>query len=90
VDRRRVLVEIAEMVLAELPGRVTLILEEVRDGRRPVWDAVGGAGTADGEQPRPKRMLAEDERRATRSATLLPVGTGEQRASWAMRSMLGV
>ena len=84
------LVEIAEMVLAELPGRVALILEEVGDGRRPVSDAVGGGGRADDEQPRPERMLAEDERRAARSATLLPVGTGEQRASWAMRSMLGV
>ena len=90
VQRGQVLVLIAKVVLAELAGRVTLLLEEVGDGRRPVRDAVRAARHADGQQARTERMLPEDERCAARGATLLRVGISEQRPFLAIRSMFGV
>jgi hypothetical protein len=37
---RQLFVAIAKMILSELTTRVALILEQVRDGWRPVWDAM--------------------------------------------------
>ena len=79
VHRRQVLVLIAEVVLAELSGRVALLLKEVGNGRRPVRDALRAARHADGQQARTERMLSEDERRPTGGAALLGVGVGEER-----------
>src|SRR3990170_5005531 len=80
MHRRQMLVAVAEVVLAELAGRVTLLLEQVGDCRRPFGDALRRARHADGEQTCAERVLAEDERRASRGAALLGVGVGEQRA----------
>ena len=77
VDRGQVLVEVAEMVLAELPGRVAQRLEQLGDR-----DVLGlqpdvGAWHADLAQPRAEHALAGDERRPPRRAALLAVGIGE-------------
>ena len=77
---RQMLVVVAEMVLAELPGRITLRLHDVGNCRHPIRDAMGIAGHADGEQAGAERLLAEDERCASGGAALLPVGIGEDRS----------
>ncbi|MCY1369415.1 hypothetical protein D9M69_564550 [compost metagenome] len=74
------LVAVAEVVLAELAGGVALLLHRVAEGRRPVGDAVLGAGHADGQQAGAERMLAEGEGGTAGGAGLLAVGVGEQRA----------
>ena len=58
MHRRQVLVAIAEMVLAELAGRVTEALEHLRDGHVFGLDAQGGARHADLGQARADRLLA--------------------------------
>ncbi len=80
VHGRQMLVAVPEVVFAELAGDVALLLQQVRDGRRPVGDAVIAAGHADGQQASAKRMLPENERRAPRRAALLRISIGEQRA----------
>ena len=77
MHRRQVRVAVAEVVLAELAGRVALRLEQVGDGRRPVGDALRRAGHADGQQAGAERVLAQDERRPARRAALLRVGVGK-------------
>jgi hypothetical protein len=87
---RQVLVTVAEVVLAELPGRVALFLERRRDRRisRPQTEVA--TGHPDLGQSCPDRVLSADERRATRGAALLAVVVGEPAPSSAIRSMLGV
>ena len=77
---RQMLVVIAEMVLAELAGRVALGLHDIGDRGHPVRDAVRVSRHADGQQAGTERLLAEDERRTTRGTALLPIGVGEHRA----------
>ena len=77
---RQVLVLIAQVVLAELPGRVTLRLQRIGDRRHPVRDAVRIARHADGQQAGAKRLLPEDEGRPPGGAALLAVGVREERA----------
>ncbi|MNQ93271.1 hypothetical protein D3C85_1087290 [compost metagenome] len=77
---RQVLVAVAHMVLAELPGRIALLLHHIANGGRPIRDAMLGAGHANGQQPGAKRMLAEEKSRASGGTGLLAVGMGEQRA----------
>ena len=80
VHGRQILVEIAQMVLAELAGGVTLVLEELRnrhglslEADRCGWDAdLGQAGAID--------ALPGDEGRAAGGAGLLTVGVGEHHA----------
>jgi hypothetical protein len=79
VSGRQVLVLVAEVVLAELAGRIAVRLEQVRDRRRPVRDAVRRAGHPDREQAGPERVLPKDERGPPGGAGLLAVGVGEQR-----------
>src|SRR5215470_845695 len=75
----QVLVAVAQVILAELAGDVSLLLEQIGDGGRPGRDALRRAGHADGEETRAEGMLAEDERRAAGRAALLGVGIGEER-----------
>ncbi|MOA19202.1 hypothetical protein D3C78_1395660 [compost metagenome] len=77
---RQVLVAVAHMVLAELPGRIALLLHHIANGGRPIRDAMLGAGHANGQQPGAKRMLAEEKSRASGGTGLLAVGMGEQHA----------
>ena len=76
----RILVQVAEMVLAELPGRVALRLQNCRDRHGLVRHADVGAGLADGGQAGADRQFAGDEIGATRGATRLGVVVGEQHA----------
>ena len=64
VDRRDELVAVAEVVLAELPGRIALRLEQVGDRRVLGGEPLGGAREADLQQTGADRRLAGDERRA--------------------------
>ena len=58
VQRRQVLVQVAEVVLAELPGGVALRLEGGGDRAGLVRHADVGAGLADGRQARAQGNLA--------------------------------
>ena len=80
VNRRQVLVQIAEVVLAELAGGVTLRFE--RGGKRAGLgrEADVRARLADGGQARAQWNLAGDEVRATRRAACFGVVVGEPHA----------
>ena len=80
VHRRQELVLVAEMVLAELAGRVAQRLQQFGDGRvfRPQTDI--GPGHADLGQAGADRVLPGDERGAPGGAALLTVVVGERRA----------
>ena len=80
VDRGQVLVAIPQVVLADLRGRVAEGLEDVADRRIGILQALFRRGQADFQQPGAERRLPGDERRASRSAGLLSVVIGEQRA----------
>ena len=73
-------VAVAEMVFAELSGRVALRLQQFGDGRILCGQAFLRRGQADLEQPGPQRTLPGDERGAAGGAGLLPVIVGEDRA----------
>ena len=73
-------VEIAEMVLAELPGRVALVLEAGRDGHEALVHPDRRAGDADLGEAGAIDALARDEGRAPRRAGLFSVGIGEHHA----------
>src|SRR5262245_25635862 len=57
---RQMLVVVAEMVLAELAGRVALGLQDVGNGGHPILNAMRVSGHADREQPGAERFLAEN------------------------------
>ena len=80
VIRRKVLVLITQVVFSELAARVTVVLEQIGQGRVLHTDALLGAGHADSQQARAVRVLTFDERRASRGATLLRIVVGEHRA----------
>ena len=73
----QVLVEVAEVVLAELRGRVALRLEQLGDRRVLGTEAEVGAGQADLGEPGAQRVLAGDEGGAAGGAALLAVEVGE-------------
>ncbi len=77
VDRRQILVQVAEVVLAELAGGVALCFE--RGGERAGFfrDADIGTGLADGGEARTEWNFAGDEVRATCRATGFGVIVGE-------------
>ena len=80
VQRRQVLVQVAEMVLAELSGGIALRLE--RGGNRASLGrhADVGAGLADGRQARAQGDFAGDEGGPARRAAGFGVVVGEQHA----------
>jgi hypothetical protein len=77
VGRRQKLVAVSEVVLAELSGRVAMILQQLRD--RGIFGLKAGrrSGHADFREPGAEARLSGDERRAARGATLLAVRVGE-------------
>ena len=77
VQRRQVLVQVAEVVLAELAGGVALRLERGGDGAGLGRHADVRAGLADGRQTRAERDLAGDEAGPARRAARLGVVVGE-------------
>ena len=80
VDRRQELVAVAEMVLAELAGRVALRLEQLGERRVLLGQPFLGARQADLEKPGAEAGLAGDEGGAPGGAGLLRVMVGEDRA----------
>ena len=80
VHGRQELVAVAEMVLAELAGRVALRLQQVGDRRVLVGKPFLRRRQPHFEQARAQRALAGDEGGAARGAGLLPVIVGEDRA----------
>ena len=86
LDAGRTQVEEAQLARAvlrriadDLRG-VPLVLQEVRDRRRPVRHPVGRAWHADRQQPRAEGVLASDEGCPTGGAALLAVGIGKAHA----------
>ncbi len=77
---RKVAVQVAEMVLAELGGGVSHRLQSRGDRRGLVRNADRGAGLADRRQARADRQLAGDEVGATGGAARLRVVIGEAHA----------
>ena len=78
VDGRQELVEVAQVVLAELAGGVAHRLQRRGDGRRLRRQADRGAGLADGRQAGADRELAGDEVGPAGRAARLGVVVGEQ------------
>ena len=76
----KVLVQVAEMVLAELPRRVPHRLQRRGDGRGLRRQPDIGARLADGRHPGADRQLAGDELRAPRRAARLGVVIREPHA----------
>ncbi len=80
VVRRQMLVEVAEVVLAELPGRVALFLEKRSDGSVLFLHALRGPRHADLGKPRAEGRLPGDEGGSAGRAGLLGVVVGEDDA----------
>src|SRR6266480_7697170 len=78
VDGGKELIEVAEVVLAELAGRVALRFEGGSYRASLRWDPDFGTGLADRRHASANRKLAHDEVRATRRATRFSVIVGEQ------------
>ena len=78
VRGRQVLVQVAEVVLAELAGRVPQWLEQLGDGRILLLQADVHAGHPDLAHAGAVHALPGDERRPARRAALLAVGIGEK------------
>ena len=78
VRGRQELVQVAEMVLAELAGRVTQRLEQLGDRRVLLLQADVHAGHPDLAHAGAVHALPGDERRPARGAALLAVGIGEK------------
>src|SRR5688500_14108329 len=68
------------MILAELSGRVALVLEACRDGDDAVGHALRRGRNADFRQSRAVDALSGDEGRAASRAGLLTVAVGEHHA----------
>src|SRR5262249_28748638 len=73
----QVFVEVAEVILAELAGRVAQRLEQLGDGRVFLLETEIGAGQSDLSQTGADRRLAGGEGCATGGAALLAVPVGE-------------
>ena len=77
---RKHAVEIAEVVLAELAGRIALVLEAGGDGHDVLLHPDRGAGDSDFGEAGAVDALPGDEGRAARGAGLFAVGIGEHHA----------
>src|SRR5215469_2913224 len=73
VDRRQELVEVAQMVFAELAGRVSHRFESVCDGDGLIGDAEWCSGLSDRRKASAKWQFAGDEVRPSGSATRLRI-----------------
>ncbi len=73
VHGREIFVQVAEVVLAELPGGIALCLQGGGERRSLCRDPHVGTGLAYGRQSGADRQLAGDEVRATRRATCFGV-----------------
>ena len=73
MHRRQVLVAVAQVVLAELPGRVAQGLQHFGERRCRRLDPERAARGADGREAAPDRVLTGDESRTTRGARRLRV-----------------
>ena len=80
VHGRQEFVAVAEMVLAELPGRVALRLQQFGDGRILFGQTFLCSGQTHLQKSGAQRTLPGDERRAAGGAGLLSVIVGEDRA----------
>ena len=80
VNGRKMLVAIAEVILAELRGDVALLLEQIRDGRIFLLKAFLRSGQTDFQEAGAERRLARDESGPSRGAALLTIGIGEHSA----------
>jgi hypothetical protein len=80
LDRRQEFIAVAEVVLAELAGRVALRLEQFGNGRIFVRQSFLLPWQPNFQETGPQRALAGDECRAARGARLLAVIIGEYRA----------
>src|SRR4051794_11480907 len=80
VHRRQVLVEITQVVLAELSCRIAARLEQLCDGRVLRLQADRRGGNADLRETGTKDALTRDERGTPSGAALLAVGVGEAHA----------
>ena len=80
VHGREILVQVAEMVLAELPGGIALCLQSGGERHGLCRDANVGPRLADGRQPRADRQLAGNEVRPARRAACFGVIVGEHHA----------
>ena len=78
VRGRQELVQVAEVILAELAGRIAQRFEQLGDRRILLLQADVDAGHPDLAHARAVDALARDKRRAARGATLLAVRVGEQ------------
>ena len=89
MDRGQELVAVAQVILAELSGRIAVDLEQLRDQDLP---CAGRAlrRQADLGQAGAQAGLASDERRPAGRAALLAIVSVNIMPSLAMRSMLGV
>ena len=77
VVRRQHVIEVAKMVLAELSGRVALVLQRRSDGDDLLIHAGRRGWNADFRKAGAQHALPGDERRAPRGAGLLAVGVRE-------------
>ena len=73
-------VAVTDMVLAELAGRITEVLQKLRNRWVLSAETLHRAGEADLSQAGADRLLAGDEGGAASGATLLAVEVGEHRA----------
>src|SRR5262245_5337011 len=80
VHRRQVFVTVAKVVLAELPGRVAEMLEELRDARILETEPKLCARKADLGETGSDRRLSGDEGGAPCGAALLAIEVGKHRA----------
>ena len=80
VHCRQIFVAVAEMVLAELRGRIAQRLEQFGDRRVFLGQADRGGRQSDFGQPGAQAVLTGDERRPSGRAALLAVVVGETHA----------
>ena len=80
VHRRQILVQVAKMVLAELPGRIAVRLQHGGERHGLIRQADVGSGLADSRQSGTQRDFAGDEIRAAGRAARLGVIVGEPHA----------
>ena len=76
----KVLVPVAEMVLAELPGAIAQRLEHLGERRVLRGETLRGPGQPDGRKAHPQRILPGDERGAPGGAGCLGIVVHEEHA----------